>query len=77
MATTIQINSRGTMTLPKSLRKTLGLDGGGIVLAEETPGGIVLKPAVAFAIEIYTDERVAEFDAADAQLADHLDRGLA
>ncbi len=31
--------------------------------------GIVLHPAVAFPIEMYTDERIAEFDAADAALA--------
>lgn len=57
------------MTLPKALRKTLGVDKGGVVLASAEDGGIVLHPAVAFPVEIYSDSRIAEFDAADAELA--------
>jgi AbrB family looped-hinge helix DNA binding protein len=72
MATTIQINSRGNLTLPKPLRKKLGLDKGGVVMAESSDQGILLKPAVSFPIEIYSDLRVAEFDEADAELKSHL-----
>lgn len=60
------------MTLPKALRKTLGVDKGGVVLASAEDGGIVLLPAAAFPVEIYSDSRIAEFDAADAELALHL-----
>ena len=60
------------MTLPRSLRKTLGVDKGGIIMAEVTEDGIVLHPAAAFPIEMYTDARIAEFDAEDAALAEHL-----
>ena len=74
MVTTIQINERGGLTLPKALRKTLGLDKGGVIVAESREGGIWLKPAVAFAIELYSDERVAEFDQADKELAGRLAR---
>lgn len=74
MTATIQINSRGTLTLPKPMRKALGLDKGGLVVAEASAEGIVLRPSVAFPIEFYSDERLAEFDAADAELAKHLKR---
>lgn len=62
MKNIININGRGTLTLPKAMRKRLGLNGEGQVLAEETPEGVVLKPGAAFPIEIYSDERIAEFD---------------
>ena len=74
MNATIQINSRGTLTLPKALRRAIGLDQGGMVVAETSGEGIVLRPSVTFPIELYTDERVAEFDAADAELGRHLKR---
>ena len=74
MNTTIRINSRGTLTLPKVLRRTLGLDRCGVVVAETAKQGVLLRPSVTFPIEIYTDERVAEFDAADKELGRHLKR---
>ncbi len=61
------------MTLPKPLRKTLGVDKGGIVMADVTDDGVVLHPAAAFPIELYSDARVAEFDAEDAALERHLE----
>ena len=72
MTSTIQISKRGNLTLPKQFRKMLGLEKGGVVLAEASDEGIVLKPAVAFPIEIYSDSRVAEFDEAEAGLKRHL-----
>ena len=60
------------MTLPKPLRKALGVDKGGIVIADITDDGIVLHPAAAFPIEMYSDARIEEFDAEDALLARHL-----
>jgi AbrB family looped-hinge helix DNA binding protein len=72
MATTIQINQRGTLTLPKEFRKRLGLEHGGVVMAEESDEGIVLKPAVAFPIEIYSETRISEFEKEDKNLMLHL-----
>lgn len=60
------------MTLPKELRKRLGVDGGGVVMASASGDGIVLHPAVAYPIEIYSHERIAEFDQAEEELAQHL-----
>ncbi len=61
MRNIININERGTLTLPKEMRKKLGLTGMGQIFAEETSEGITLKPGATFPIEIYTDERIAEF----------------
>lgn len=61
MSNIITINERGTLTLPKAMRKRLGIEGEGQVIAEETSEGVILKPGMAFPVEIYTDERVVEF----------------
>ena len=60
------------MTLPKALRKALGVDKGGVVIADFSEDGLVLRPAVAYPIEIYTDARIAEFDEADRELGERL-----
>lgn len=72
MVATIQINQRGTLTLPIELRKRLGLERGGVVMVEESGDGVVLKPAVAFPIEIYSEDRIKEFEKEDARLRAHL-----
>ncbi len=56
-----KVGKRGVITLPASLRKRFGLDDGSLIIAEEREDGILLRPAVATPVEIYTDERVAEF----------------
>jgi bifunctional DNA-binding transcriptional regulator/antitoxin component of YhaV-PrlF toxin-antitoxin module len=70
--TTIQINKRGTLTLPKELRKKLGLEKEGIIMAELSEKGVLLKPAIAFPIELYSDSRVAEFNEADKALRSYI-----
>ena len=72
MRNTIQVNRKGVLTLPKELREKLGIEEGGVVMVEESPQGIYLRPAVAYPVEIYTDERVAEFDQEEAELGRHL-----
>ncbi len=73
-SSTIHINKRGSLTLPMPMRKKLGLERGGVVMAEALDQGVLLKPAVAFPIEMYSDSRVAEFDVADAALEAHLSK---
>jgi len=62
MTKVININDRGTLTLPKELRRRLGVNGNGQVVAEETEEGILLRAGVTFPIEIYSEKRLAEFD---------------
>ncbi len=40
------------------------------VIAETTPEGILLRTAVTVPVEIYSGERIAEFDAAESQMAE-------
>jgi AbrB family looped-hinge helix DNA binding protein len=56
-----RIGKRGVFTIPASLRKRFGLADGSLVIAEEREDGILLRPAIATPIEIYSDERAAEF----------------
>jgi bifunctional DNA-binding transcriptional regulator/antitoxin component of YhaV-PrlF toxin-antitoxin module len=58
----ININDRGTLTLPKELRRRFGVSGNGQVVAEETDEGILLRAGVTFPIEIYSEKRLMEFD---------------
>lgn len=74
MQATLTINSRGVITLPAKLRQALGLKADDQLIAETTPEGILLRPAVTLPVEMYTREREKEFDAAEAELATALAR---
>ena len=69
MQATLTINSRGVVTLPAKLRQAMGLKADDQLIAETTPQGLLLRPAVTLPLELYTPERVQEFDAAEADLA--------
>ena len=70
-----RIGKRGTFVIPASLRRRFGIEEGSEVIAEETPDGILIRPAVTVPIELYSAERKAEFilsnavDAADYERA--------
>ena len=69
MQATLTINSRGVVTLPAKLRQAMGLKADDQLIAETTPQGLLLRPAVTLPLELYTRERLQEFDAAEAELA--------
>jgi AbrB family looped-hinge helix DNA binding protein len=69
MKAALTISSRGTLTLPAKLRQSLGLKADDQLIAETVPGGLLLRPAVTLPVEMYTESRIAEFDAAEAELA--------
>ena len=56
-----KVGKRGTFVIPAPLRRRFGLVEGSEVIAEETPDGILIRPAVTIALEIYSPERKAEF----------------
>ncbi|MBV8192912.1 MAG: AbrB/MazE/SpoVT family DNA-binding domain-containing protein [Alphaproteobacteria bacterium] len=60
--------------MPAKLRRQLGIKPDDQLIAEATPEGLLLRPAVTLPVEIYSDGRIAEFDAAEAELADVLRR---
>lgn len=69
MKATITVTSRGVVTLPASLRRAVGIKADDQLIAEATPEGLLLRPAVTLPIEMYSTKRVQEFDAAEADLA--------
>lgn len=72
MKANVTITSRGVITLPAKLRLALGLKADDHLIAETTPEGLLLRPAITLPVEMYTAERVREFDAAEQELADYL-----
>ncbi len=69
MKATVTITSRGVVTLPAKLRQALGLKADDQLIAETTPEGLLLRPAVTLPLEVYTPQREREFDQAEAELA--------
>ena len=69
MKATVTITSRGVVTLPAKLRQALGLKADDQLIAETTPEGLLLRPAVTLPLEVYTPQREREFDEAEAELA--------
>ena len=69
MKATLTLTSRGVVTLPAKLRRALGLRADDQLIAETTPDGLLLRPAVTLPVEIYSEKRIREFDEGEAELA--------
>lgn len=71
MLDTIKMGRNGTLVIPATMRRRLGLNEGELVMIEDTAEGITIRPAVAVPVEIYAPQRQAAFllenavDAAD------------
>ena len=74
MKATVTVTSRGLVTLPAKLRKALGLKADDQLIAEATPDGLLLRPAVTLPVEVYSDGRIREFDEAEAEVVRFLPR---
>jgi AbrB family looped-hinge helix DNA binding protein len=72
MKTALTITSRGVVTLPAKLRREMGLKADDQLIAETTPEGLLLRPAVTLPVEMYSEARIREFDEAEAELAKRL-----
>jgi AbrB family looped-hinge helix DNA binding protein len=70
MRATITVSGRGLIAIPAKLRKAVGMRPQDNLIAEATPEGILLRPAVTLPVELYTPERIAEFDAAESELSE-------
>ncbi len=68
MKATLTVTSRGVVTLPARLREALGIKADDHLIAETTPEGLLLRPAVTLPVEMYSDKRISEFDQAEADL---------
>jgi len=60
-AETSRVGKRGAIVVPARMRRKFGIEEGSLVIAEERADGILIRPAVAVPVEIYTPARVAEF----------------
>ena len=62
MTATLELGPKGEITLPKKMREKFDLRDRSLISLEETPEGILIRPAVAFPIENYSNERLEEFE---------------
>ncbi len=67
MTKVINMNARGTLTLPKGMRLRLGLKVGCLVIAEETTKGILIRPCVMLPAESSASQRRAKTENTDVQ----------
>jgi AbrB family looped-hinge helix DNA binding protein len=58
---TSKVGKRGMLVIPANLRRRFGIDEGSIVIVEEQKDGVLIRPAVTLPVEVYTNERKAEF----------------
>ncbi len=59
----VKLGKKGQVSIPTALLRRLGLEGESWLIAEDGEDGtIVLRPAGVYPIEIYTDERIKEFE---------------
>ncbi len=59
----VKLGKKGQVTVPRAILRSVGLTGDAPLLVDATPdGAIVLRPAAVYPIEIYSDERVLEFE---------------
>jgi AbrB family looped-hinge helix DNA binding protein len=62
----VKLGKKGQVSIPKAVLRKLGLEHEAAFLVDVTAdGSIILRPAGVYPIEIYSDQRVREFDEAD------------
>ena len=74
MQAKVSVSSRGAVALPAAMHKAAGIRTQSGIIAETTAEGILLRPAVTLPVELYTQERIAEFDAAESRLEKAVER---
>ncbi|MCF8003885.1 MAG: AbrB/MazE/SpoVT family DNA-binding domain-containing protein [Chromatiaceae bacterium] len=63
----VKLGKKGQVTIPRAILRSIGLSEEAPLLVEATrEGAILLKPAAVYPIEVYSDQRVAEFERENA-----------
>lgn len=63
----IKLGKKGQVTIPKAILQSIGLADEAQMLVETTgDGAIVLRPAGVYPIEIYSEQRIEEFERTNA-----------
>lgn len=73
MQSKVTINDRGVVTIPAAIRQAYGLKANDELIVEDTDQGILLRPSISVPIEIYTEERIAEFASDEEEVGRILD----
>ncbi|MCC7486679.1 MAG: AbrB/MazE/SpoVT family DNA-binding domain-containing protein [Burkholderiales bacterium] len=77
----VKLGKKGQVTIPKAILKQAGIaEDAPLLIAAAPDGSIVLRQAGVYPIEIYTDERIAEFERENAippELAARVEKALA
>ena len=60
------VGERGQITIPKELRKRLGIEPKTPVAMEITPQGLLIHPTVTVPVRSFSDDSIEEIAAADA-----------
>lgn len=59
----VKIGKKGQITIPRAVLKAAGIAEESRVVLEATPdGAIVMRQAAVYPVELYTDDRVREFE---------------
>lgn len=74
MRAVVTVSRGGAITLPARLLAALGVEADDALIAETTSEGLLLRPAGALPLEIYTEARALEFDESEAELASWLEQ---
>jgi len=62
----VKLGKKGQLSLPAAVLRKLGLQGAATLIVEATDdGAVILRPAGVYPIELYTDARIKEFEAAN------------
>ena len=70
----VTMSSRGVITLPRRMREAFGLKANDQLVVEDTPQGLLLRPTISIPVELYTEERIAEFSSEDQAVAKLLEK---
>lgn len=71
---TVKIGKKGQVSIPHRVLEAAGVEAGSQVIVEsDTDGSIRLRPVAIYPIEIYSGERIAEFER-ENELSDALKR---
>lgn len=58
----VKLGKKGQVSIPRAVLTQLGLDDDQVLLVETTDdGAIVLRPTGMYPLELYDDDRIAEF----------------
>lgn len=71
----IKLGKKGQISLPAAMLRKMGIQGAATLLVEATDdGAVILRPAATYPVEVYTEARMKEFDAANRHTASEVAR---